>query len=112
MLFFLRAEPFRLTMERGKIQSMTPPLTAEDIAPLIASLTPQERVRLFRLVTLPNLPNHRDAAAYESAPPAKDEFPVEDEPLAWDSDGWEEVERNVGRSDGTPSNCPTSGDPC
>ena len=88
MLFFVVGEPFDLTMERGKIQSMTPPLTAEDIAPLIASLTPQERVRLFRLVTLPN---HRDAAAYESAPPAKDEILVEDEPLAWDSDGWEEV---------------------
>ena len=76
-------------MERGRIQSMTPPLTAEDLAPLVASLTPQERVRFFRLVTRPN---HRDAAAYESAPPASDEFSVEDEPLAWDSDGWEEVE--------------------
>ena len=75
-------------MERGKIQPMTPRLTAEDIAPLIASLTPQERVRLFRLVTMPN---QRDAAAYESAPPANDEFSVEDEPLAWDSEGWEEV---------------------
>ncbi len=76
-------------MGRGRIQSMTPPLTAEDIAPLIASLTPTERVRLFRLVTRPN---NGDAAAYESAPPANDEFSVEDEPLAWDSEGWETVE--------------------
>jgi hypothetical protein len=68
---------------------MTPPLRADDLAPLIASLTPKERVRLFRLVTMPN---HRDAAAYESATPSKDEFSTEDEPLAWDSDGWEEVE--------------------
>ena len=75
-------------MRRGKIHSMTPPLTAEDLVPLIASLTPQERVRLFRLVTMPN---HRDAATYQSDPPSNDEFSVEDEPLAWDSEGWVEV---------------------
>ena len=69
---------------------MTPPITAEDIA----SLTPQERVRLFRLVTKPN---HRDAAAYESAPPASYEFSVEDEPLAWDSEGWRRWSETLGR---------------
>ena len=65
------------------------PLTADDLVPLIASLTPQERVRLFRLVTMPN---HRDAAVYQAAPPSAHEFDRDDEPLAWDSEGWEAVE--------------------
>jgi hypothetical protein len=75
-------------VQRGKIELMAPPVTPEDLAPLIASLTPQERIRLFRLVTMPN---HCDADAYQSAPPSNDEFSVEDEPLAWDSEGWDEV---------------------
>ena len=76
-------------MWRGKIHSMTPPLMAEDLAPLIALLTPQERIRLFfHLVTMPN---HSDDTAYQAAPPSHDEFATDDEPLAWDSDGGDGV---------------------
>jgi prevent-host-death family protein len=32
-----------------------------------------------------------DAAVYQSLPPARDEFSSEEEPLAWDADGWENV---------------------
>ena len=32
-----------------------------------------------------------DAGVYQSLPPARDEFSSEDEPLAWDADGWENV---------------------
>jgi len=32
-----------------------------------------------------------DGAVYQSLPPARDEFSSEEEPLAWDADGWENV---------------------
>ncbi len=70
------------------MQSMAKTLTADDILPLVASLTPQERVRLLRLLALPQ---GADAPAYRSLPPSRDEFSTDDEPLAWDPDGWEDV---------------------
>jgi hypothetical protein len=63
-------------------------LTADDILPLVASLTPQERVRLLRLITLPQ---EADASVYRSVPPSRDEFSADDEPLAWDAEGWENM---------------------
>jgi hypothetical protein len=50
-------------------------LTADEIMPLVASLSDSERVRLLRWIALPR---GTDASAYS-----------EDEPLAWDADGWE-----------------------
>ena len=32
-----------------------------------------------------------DAAIYQSLPPARDEFSTDEEPLAWDTGGWENV---------------------
>ena len=32
-----------------------------------------------------------DAAVYQSLPSTRDEFSNEEEPLAWDADGWENV---------------------
>jgi prevent-host-death family protein len=32
-----------------------------------------------------------DAATYQAHPPAAAEFSTNDEPLAWDADGWENV---------------------
>jgi hypothetical protein len=55
---------------------------------LVASLTPQERVRLLRLIALPQ---GGDAPVYRSVPPSRDEFSADEEPLAWDADGWEDV---------------------
>jgi len=71
-----------------RMQSMAKTLTADDILPLVASLTPQERVRLLRLLALPQ---GADAPVYRSIPPSRDEFSTDDEPLAWDADGWEGV---------------------
>jgi hypothetical protein len=65
---------------------MPRPLTADDIMPLVASLTDSERIRLLRWITLPG---GADALAYSAAPPARDEFSIEDESIAWDADGWE-----------------------
>jgi hypothetical protein len=69
------------------MQSMAKTLTADDILPLVASLTPQERVRLLRLMALPH---GADAPVYRSVPPSCDEFSADDEPLAWDAEGWED----------------------
>ena len=63
------------------MQSMPSQLTADDIVPLIAALTPQERTRLLRLVARPH---SDDAALYHAMPLVNDEFSGEDEPLAWD----------------------------
>jgi hypothetical protein len=60
------------------MQTMAKPLTADDILPLVASLTPQERVRLLRLIALPQ---GGDAPVYRSVPPSRDEFSADEEPL-------------------------------
>ena len=70
------------------MQSMPKPLTADDIIPLVASLTPQERVRLLRLIAVPQ---GNDAPVYRSVPPSRDEFSADEEPLAWDAEGWEDM---------------------
>ena len=77
-----------MTWGPGRMQAMPKPLTANDILPLVASLTPQERVRLLRLITSPP---GADAPVYRSVPPARDEFSTDEEPLAWDAEGWEDV---------------------
>lgn len=72
----------------ARMQAMPKALTADDILPLVASLTPQERVRLLRLIASPQ---GADAPVYRSVPPSRDEFSLDDEPLAWDAEGWEVV---------------------
>lgn len=67
---------------------MPKPLTADDILPLVACLTPQERVRLLRLIAKPA---GSDSEAYRVAPPTSDEFSTDADSLSWDSDGWESV---------------------
>lgn len=69
---------------------MSKPLTADDVLPLIACLEPQERIRLLRLITL--RPADDDSAdTYRIVPPARDEFTSDEDPLAWDAGGWENV---------------------
>jgi hypothetical protein len=63
---------------------MAQPLTADDVLPLVARLDPRERLRLARLLDAKNW----DARAYQAAPPGEEEFATEDDPLAWDADGW------------------------
>ena len=70
------------------MQLMANILTADDILPLVASLTPRERVRLLRLIALPH---DADASVYRTVPPSDDEFSADEEPLAWDAEGWEDV---------------------
>lgn len=63
-------------------------LTAEDILPLVASLSDKERARLLKLIAT-KAPATDDAAAYRQTPPKAGEFDSDEEPLSWDADGWE-----------------------
>jgi hypothetical protein len=67
---------------------MSQPLTANDLLPLVARLAPEERARLVHLI---EAASERDATAYARTPPRPDEFSADDDPLAWDADGWEKV---------------------
>jgi hypothetical protein len=60
-------------------------MTADDLLPLIATLAPRERVRLMRLITEQR---GDEAAVYKAVPPRKDEFSTDEEPLAWEAEGW------------------------
>ncbi len=62
-------------------------LTADDIIPLVASLTETERIRLLRWIASPH---GSDAPVYAAAPPNTDEFSGDDDPIAWEADGWED----------------------
>ena len=66
---------------------MPRPLTADDIIPLVASLPDGERMKLLRWIASPH---GADASAYTAAPPARQEFSGDDEPIAWDAEGWDE----------------------
>jgi hypothetical protein len=69
------------------MQAMARALSADDILPLVASLTPKERVRLLQLIATQGA----DAPIYRSVPPAREEFSSEEEPLAWEAEGWEDL---------------------
>lgn len=64
-------------------------LIAEDILPIVACLTQQERGRLMRLIAAPL---GGDAALYAAVPVGEDEFESgsDVDPLAWEGEGWEE----------------------
>lgn len=62
--------------------------TAEDFLPFLSALPPHELVRLVRLIV--QQPGISDADAYTLMPPGEDEFSSDEEPLAWEAEGWEE----------------------
>jgi len=68
-------------------------VTADDLIPLIAKLSPEERVRLSRLALVvdgaPLLT--ADALRYHAAPVRTDEFCEPEDPLGWDAEGWDEI---------------------
>jgi hypothetical protein len=67
---------------------MSQPLTATDLLPLVARLAPQERKRLVRLI---EDAGERDAALYLASPVKPGEFASDEDPLAWDADGWDQT---------------------
>jgi hypothetical protein len=62
-------------------------MTVEELLPLVARLSPPERARFLRLLTT----SANDAQMYQALPPKPGEFDADDDPLAWDADGWENV---------------------
>ena len=70
------------------MQSMGKTLTADDVLPIVAALSPQERARLLGLIASRN---GGDEFVYRSIPPAREEFSADDEPLGWDAEGWEDA---------------------
>jgi len=70
------------------MQPMPKNLTADDLLPLVAALTPEERARLLRMMALTQ---GADAPVYRTMPPSRDEFSADEEPLAWDAEGWEGI---------------------
>jgi hypothetical protein len=63
-------------------------LTADELLPHVVGLSPHERARLLRLLT--EHPDANEGAIYEAVPPRRDEFSTDEEPIAWEADGWEE----------------------
>ncbi len=53
----------------------------------MAALSEGERIKLLRWIASPH---GADAASYIAAPAARDEFSSDEEPAAWDADGWDE----------------------
>ena len=68
---------------------MAKSMTVEELLPLVARLTPGERARLIRLIAAS--PKATAAAAYAAVPPKADEFSGDENPLEWESGGWEDV---------------------
>jgi hypothetical protein len=66
---------------------MSQPLTADDLLPLIAKLSSAERRKLFGLIQKVG----NDVEAYRAVPLARGEFSSDEDTLAWDADGWEDV---------------------
>lgn len=78
---------------------MAKAVKADDILPLVASLEPQERVRLMRLIT--EQADADEAAIYAAVPPRHDEFSTDEDALSWEAEGWESADRSEARFGGT-----------
>ena len=63
-------------------------LKADDILPLIAKLSPEERRRLFRLALGQG---RTDAQAYAEQLPGDGEFSSDEDNLSWEAEGWENI---------------------
>jgi hypothetical protein len=68
-------------------------LTAHDLWPLVTKLSRGEQVRLAKLaLRAASQDPETDAHAYRSKPPTADELSSDDDPLAWEPDGWDQVD--------------------
>lgn len=76
----------------GEIRGMSEPLNAEDLLPLVQKLPREEQVRLARLALRAASTGAADEKAYADEPPRPDEFEADEDPLAWEADGWEDAD--------------------
>ena len=70
--------------------SAVPPLTAEDLWPLVQKLPHDQQVRLAKLA-LRAASNRNEGDVYRAAPPGPEEFSSDEDPLSWEAEGWEKV---------------------
>lgn len=68
-------------------------VTVEDLLPLVAKLTREERVRLSQLALQVTAEEEKTAVveAYRASPVLDQEFGDSEDPLSWDAEGWEDV---------------------
>jgi len=82
-------KPRYTALPSGKIGLMPKHLSAKDIFPLVDCLSPDERLRLLRFISARPAADDRDT--YRALPPRNEEFSSDEDLLAWDAEGWEEV---------------------
>ncbi len=70
---------------------MTQRMTAQELWPLIEKLPAEEQLYLAKLALRAAALGRPAAAAYRAQPPAENEFSTDDEPLAWEAEGWEHL---------------------
>ena len=58
--------------------------------PLILKLPHDERVPLAKLALGAAAEQESTSSAYVASPPGAEEFSSDEEPLAWEAEGWEE----------------------
>jgi len=68
---------------------MSRSLSADDFFPLVDCLPPHERLRLLQLLSARS--TEQDCAAYAAIPPRNEEFSTDEDPLAWEAEGWEGI---------------------
>lgn len=69
---------------------MTEPTTAQDLWPLVEKLPHDEQVRLAKLALRAAALRRSASAAYRAQPPTAEELGSDDDPLAWEGEGWEQ----------------------
>lgn len=69
---------------------MKPDITADDLWPLVSKLSPQEQVRLAKLA-LRAAERASDRALVAALNP--DRLSSNEDPLSWDAEGWEGLDR-------------------
>jgi hypothetical protein len=77
------------TLQAGAIMN----LKAEDLLPLVLKLSHDEQVRLAKLaLRAATYHGATDAETYRLNPPESDEFSSDEDPLAWEAEGWEDMD--------------------
>jgi len=72
---------------------MNSALSARDLWPLLLKLPHDEQLRLAKLaLRAASQKGLHDARAYGARPPTEEEFGVEEDPLAWEAEGWDEFD--------------------
>ncbi len=70
------------------MEAMKEPQTASDLWPLVQKLSPDERISLARLA----LASVASVDGYNRQPVSASEFSSDLDSLAWEADGWDELD--------------------